>query len=127
MRANHPITTIGFDADDTLWQNEQFFRLTEERFASLLADYAEQDHLTERLLDAERRNLQIYGFGIKGFTLSMIETALEVTEGRAPAHVIQAILDAGREMLAHPVETLPDVRETLERISGVVELVETLE
>ncbi|WP_420959966.1 HAD family hydrolase [Brucella sp. IR073] len=117
------ITTIGFDADDTLWQNEQFFRLTEERFASFLADYAEKDHLTERLLEAERRNLQIYGFGIKGFTLSMIETALEVTEGRAPAHVIQAILDAGREMLAHPVETLPDVRETLERLAGNYRLV----
>ncbi|MDH5798896.1 MAG: HAD family hydrolase, partial [Paracoccaceae bacterium] len=74
------LTTIGFDADDTLWQNEQIFRITQERFASLLADYAEADHLSERLLAAEKRNLGHYGFGIKGFVLSMIETAIEVTE-----------------------------------------------
>lgn len=112
------LTTIGFDADDTLWQNERFFRLTEQRFAQLLGDHAEPDHLSERLLEAERRNLSHYGFGIKGFTLSMIETAIEVTEGRVPASIIEQILAAGREMLSHPVETLPGARETLERIAG---------
>ena len=117
------LTTIGFDADDTLWQNEQFFRLTERRFAELLADYAEPGDLVERLLQAERKNLAAYGFGIKGFTLSMIETAIEVTEGRAPANVIQAILEAGRDMLSHPVETLPHVRETLETLAGGFRLV----
>ena len=117
------LTTIGFDADDTLWQNEQFFRLTERRFAELLADYAAPEHLVERLLQAERRNLAAYGFGIKGFTLSMIETAIEVTEGRAPANVIRAILETGREMLSHPVETLPHVRETLEALAGDYRLV----
>ncbi|MBX3572107.1 MAG: HAD family hydrolase [Mesorhizobium sp.] len=117
------LTTIGFDADDTLWQNEQFFRLTERRFAELLTDYAEPGHLVERLLAAERKNLAAYGFGIKGFTLSMIETAIEVTEGRAPASVIQAILVTGREMLSHPVETLPHVCETLEALSGDYRLV----
>ena len=111
------LTTIGFDADDTLWQNEQFFRMTEARFAELLADFAEADHLTERLIEAEKRNLARYGFGIKGFTLSMIETAIEVTEGRVPARVIGEILEAGREMLVHPVETLPHVTETLERLA----------
>ena len=117
------LTTIGFDADDTLWQNEQFFRLTERRFAELLADYAAPEHLVERLLQAERKNLAAYGFGIKGFTLSMIETAIEVTEGRAPANVIRAILETGREMLSHPVETLPHVRETLEALAGDYRLV----
>ncbi|MCR5857170.1 HAD family hydrolase [Mesorhizobium sp. J428] len=117
------LTTIGFDADDTLWQNEQFFRLTERRFAELLSDYAAHDHLTERLLAAEKKNLAAYGFGIKGFTLSMIETAIEVTEGRAPANVISAILEAGREMLSHPVETLPGARETLEALAGDYRLV----
>ena len=86
------LTTIGFDADDTLWQNEQFFQITQERFAQLLADYAESDHLAERLLAAERRNLGHYGFGIKGFVLSMIETAIEVTEDRVPARVIRALI-----------------------------------
>ena len=117
------LTTIGFDADDTLWQNEQFFRMSEARFAELLADHAEPAHLQERLLEAEKKNLGHYGFGIKGFTLSMIETAIEVTEGRVPAPTIGAILDVGREMLRHPVETLPHVRETLERLAGDYRLV----
>jgi putative hydrolase of the HAD superfamily len=112
------LTTIGFDADDTLWQNEQFFRLSEKRFAELLADHAEPEQLGARLLDVEKRNLARYGFGIKGFTLSMVETAIEVTDGRVPAATIQQILDVGREMLVHPVETLPGVRETLEALSG---------
>src|SRR5689334_7815615 len=123
--SSHPpsLTTLGFDADDTLWQNEHFYRMTEKRFAALLAGYAEADHLSARLLEAERRNLQHYGFGIKGFTLSMIETAIEVTEGRVPASVIQEILEAGREMLSHPVETLPHVREVLEQVAGNYRLI----
>ena len=107
------LTTIGFDADDTLWQNEQFYRLTETHFTDLLSDYAEGKVVSERLLAAEKRNLQHYGFGIKGFTLSMIETAIEITEGNVPASVIAQILDTGRDLLSHPVETLPEVRETL--------------
>lgn len=112
------LCTIGFDADDTLWQNEQFFRMTQERFAALLADYAERDHLTERLLAAERRNLGHYGFGIKGFVLSMIETAIEVTEERVPATVIRELVEAGREMLSHPIELLPFARETVAAVSA---------
>lgn len=104
------ITTIGFDADDTLWQNETFFRLTQDRFEALLSDHAPPGDLAARLLAAERRNLGHYGFGIKGFVLSMIETAIEVTEGRVPAPVIAEIMEAGREMLRHPVELLPHAR-----------------
>lgn len=107
------ITTIGFDADDTLWQNEQFYRFTEQRFTDLLAEHGSHEVISARLLAAERRNLNFYGFGIKGFTLSMIETALEVTAGTVSPAVIKAILDNGREMLHHPVELLPDVAETL--------------
>jgi putative hydrolase of the HAD superfamily len=119
MASTRPVVTaVGFDADDTLWQNETFYRLTQERFAGLLADHADAEALPGRLLEAERRNLQVYGFGIKGFVLSMIETAIEVTEGRVPAPVIDEILKAGRDMLAHPVETLPHARETLEALSG---------
>lgn len=112
------LTAIGFDADDTLWQNEQFYRLTEKRFTALLADYAEADDLSSRLLEAEKRNLKAYGFGIKGFTLSMIETAIEVTEGRVPSSVIHQIVDAGRDLLSHPVEPLPHARATLEQLAG---------
>lgn len=113
-----PLSIIGFDADDTLWQNEQFYRLTEAHFHGLLADYAEGSHISERLLEAEKRNLAHYGFGIKGFTLSMIETALEITEGRVPSKVIGDILAIGRDLLSHPVECLPHARETLEALAG---------
>jgi putative hydrolase of the HAD superfamily len=115
--------TFGFDADDTLWHNERFFRLTQDHFASLLADHAERPALMRRLVAAERRNLGQYGFGIKGFTLSMIETAIEVTEGRVPAAVIAEILAAGREMLGHPVELLPHAREAIESLKGAGEIV----
>jgi putative hydrolase of the HAD superfamily len=107
------LTTVGFDADDTLWHTERVFRDTQGRFADLLADYADPDHLAERLLAAERRNIGQYGYGIKGFVLSMIETAIEITDQRVPAHVIATLLDAGREMLAHPVELLPHAREAV--------------
>ena len=118
MSSASSITTIGFDADDTLWQNESFFRLTQDRFTALLADYAEPDHLHDRLLAAERRNLGHYGFGVKGFTLSMIETAIEVTEGRVPARVISDIIASGREMLEHPIELLPHAQTAVEALAA---------
>lgn len=116
------ITTIGFDADDTLWQNEAFFRMTHERFALLLSD-SDPALLTERLEAAERRNLGHYGFGIKGFMLSMIETAIEVTEGRVSTLVISEIMDAGRDMLRHPIHLLPFARETVTALSDQHRLV----
>jgi putative hydrolase of the HAD superfamily len=117
------LTTIGFDADDTLWHNERFFRLTQDRFAALLADYAAPAHLEERLLAAERRNLGHYGFGIKGFVLSMIETAIEATDEKVPARVIAQLIRAGHEMLAHPIELLPGAREAVETLAGAYRLV----
>ncbi|MSU91589.1 HAD family hydrolase [Rhodobacteraceae bacterium 2CG4] len=111
------ITTIGFDADDTLWQNEQFFRITQDRFQALLADHADPAHLAERLLAAERRNLAHYGFGVKGFTLSMLETAIEITERRVPASILAEILEAGRELHAHPIEMLPDAADVVARMA----------
>ena len=107
------LTTIGFDADDTLWHNEKHFHFTQSMFFELLKDHAAADHINERLLQAEKKNLGFYGFGIKGFTLSMIETAIEVTEGKVPARTLQTILDAGRDMLHQPVELLPQVQKTL--------------
>jgi len=115
--------TIGFDADDTLWHNERFFRATEERFLDLLAEHMEGPDLKARLLDAERRNLGLYGFGIKGFVLSMIETAIEATEARVPAAAIGEILAMGRDMLAHPIELLPHAREAVEAAARMGEVV----
>ena len=112
------LTTIGFDADDTLWHNERYFALSHDRFAELLAEHSDRDPLMERLLEAERRNLPHYGYGIKGFTLSMIETAIEVTGGRVPASVISDLLAAGRDMLAHPIELLPHVEDVLDKLTG---------
>ncbi len=117
------LTTIGFDADDTLWENEEFFRLTEARFSELLSDYADRDHLAEKLLQAEWRNLGHYGFGIKGFMLSMIETAIEVTDERVPASVISEIIAAGQEMLRHPIHLLPHARDAIAALAPHFNLV----
>lgn len=115
----HTLDFLAFDADDTLWHNENFFAATQDRLVSLLAPYAPEGiDLKERLDDVERRNLAHFGYGVKGFTLSMIETAVDVTEGRVPAALITAILEFGKEMMAHPVELLPGVAETLEELAG---------
>ncbi|PCJ95805.1 MAG: HAD family hydrolase [Hyphomicrobiales bacterium] len=111
------IETIGLDADDTLWHNERFFKTTQAHFKQLLSGFVDQDVLEEQLLDAETRNLELYGFGVKSFTLSMIETAIEVTGGKLSGHIIQEILDVGREMLSHPIELLPHARTTIESLT----------
>ena len=111
------VLTVGLDADDTLWHNETFFKLTQAHFQDLLSDFADVDHLAERLLEAEKRNIHHYGFGIKGFVLSMIETAIEVTDKRVPAYVIAQILEAGQEMLVHPVDLLEGVQEAVETLA----------
>ncbi|KQS53906.1 HAD family hydrolase [Brevundimonas sp. Leaf363] len=118
-----PVTTVGLDADDTLWHNETIFRLTHDRFVGLLADHGDRAVLEARLAEVEGRNLRLYGYGVKGFTLSMIETAMELTGGEAPPHVVREILAAGREMLAHPVEPLAGVDEALAKLSERYRLV----
>jgi putative hydrolase of the HAD superfamily len=117
------LTTIGFDADDTLWHHERFFQLTQQRFSELLREYADPHHLSEHLLAAERRNVPHYGFGVKGFTLSMIETAIDVTDGKVPGHVIGQVLDAGREMLRHPIEQMPHAEATLKALGETHRLI----
>ncbi|HZZ70272.1 MAG TPA: HAD family hydrolase [Phenylobacterium sp.] len=117
------ITTVGLDADDTLWHNETIFRLTQDRFRALMAQVAEPAVLDARLAAVERRNLKLYGYGVKGFTLSLIETAMELTGGEAPGRIVADILAAGREMLAHPVEPLPGVPQALAELSQGYRLV----
>jgi putative hydrolase of the HAD superfamily len=114
---------IGIDADDTLWHNEPVFRLTHARFNTLLADFADAETLEAHLAAVERRNLATYGYGAKGFTLSMIETALEVSGGKAPAAAINEILSFGREMMTHPHEPLPGVDAALKELADRAPLV----
>lgn len=111
-----PITAIGLDADDTLWHSENHFAVTEQRFADLVGPWIEGEQAARRLLDRERANLATFGYGVKGFTLSMIETAVEVSNGRVSAEAIQQIVDWGKEMLDHPVELLAGVAETIEQL-----------
>lgn len=108
-----PITAVGFDADDTLWHNESLYHMTQEKYRTLLARYHDAEWIDRKLYETEMRNLQRFGYGIKGFTLSMIETAIELTQGRVPAADIQQIINNAKEMMAAPVELLPCVRETL--------------
>lgn len=118
----HPTWTVAFDADDTLWHNERGFQMTQTRFAEMLADWSDPDTLMQRLLAAERRNLSVYGFGVKGFVLSMIETAIEVTNNNVPAQVISELLAMGRTMLADPVEVLNGVQSAIEAIKPYAEI-----
>ena len=107
------LDVIGFDADDTLWENETFYRMTQAKFADLLADFADPDHLDNHLVALERRNLKLHGYGIKGFTLSLIETAIEVTDGRVPTSIIQEILKNGQELLTHPLDLIDGVQDVV--------------
>ena len=110
--------TIAFDGDDTLWHNEDQFRISQDQFRSLLGAHVALDLATvdDRLLETERRNLALYGYGVKSFVLSMIETAIELTGGAIPASDIRILLQRGQEMLAHPIELLGSVRETIETL-----------
>ena len=111
------IKTIAFDADDTLWVNETYFRDTEERFASLLERFETKNKIDQELFKKEMQNLPVYGYGIKGFMLSMIELAIELSNGSVSPEVLQEILVMGKEMIAHPVELLPHIKEVLEKLS----------
>ncbi len=107
------IRIIGFDADDTLWRNEDIFERAHERYRALLAKYHPAAEVDRVLFDTEMRNLALYGYGVKGFMLSCVETAIRLTEGRITSGEIAEILATGREMLAHPVELLAGVAEVV--------------
>ncbi|MBL8555662.1 MAG: HAD family hydrolase [Phenylobacterium sp.] len=117
------ITTVGLDADDTLWHNETIFRLTQDRLREMLADFADHEVTTAKLAEIEKRNLRLYGYGVKGFTLSAIETVMELTGGDPPGRLIAEILATGRDMLAHPVEPLSGVDEALHDLADGYRLV----
>ena len=107
---------IAFDADDTLWHNESYYHLTQEKFSSLLSPYVESEQVYDALYATEMRNLKIFGYGAKGFALSMIETAIELTHGRVGGAEIQEIINAVKRMLTNDIQLLDGVEETLAKL-----------
>ncbi len=111
------IKVIGFDADDTLWVNETYFRDAELEFAKLLAKYETANKIDQELFKMEMNNLPLYGYGVKGFVLSMVEMALELSNNEVSNSTINAILNIGKDMLNKPVELLEGVEFTLKTLS----------
>lgn len=116
MAYNH-IKVIAFDADDTLWVNETYFRDVEHKFAQLLSAYETENTIDQELFKMEMKNLSIYGYGIKGFVLSMIESAIELSNGKISNQVLSEIIGLGKDMIEKPVELLDGIEEVLEKLS----------
>ena len=114
---------IAFDADDTLWHNEPYFDQAQERFCVLFQDYASSQEILGLILNHQIKNLPLYGFGIKAFTLSMIESALELTNHKISGQNIQKVIQIGKDLLQKPVELLPNVTEVLEQLKGSHKLI----
>lgn len=117
------IKVISFDADDTLWVNETYFREAEGKFAKLLSKYETENKIDQELFKTEIKNLSLYGYGIKGFVLSMVESALELSNNKIPQDKIEAILNIGKEMLDKPIELLEGVEEVLQSLQGKYKLI----
>ncbi|WP_298763593.1 HAD family hydrolase [uncultured Polaribacter sp.] len=117
------IKVIAFDADDTLWVNETYFREAEEEFAVLLSKYETKNKIDQELFKTEIKNLSIYGYGIKGFVLSMVECALEISNYNLPQTTINKILNIGKAMLAKPIVLLDGVEEVLQKLQGKYKLI----
>ncbi|MFP2997657.1 HAD family hydrolase [Spongiivirga sp. MCCC 1A20706] len=117
------VEVIGFDADDTLWVNETYFREAEEAFATLLSQYETPNKIDQELFKMEMKNLPLYGYGVKGFMLSMVEMALELSNDTVSNETIGAILNIGKEMIEKPVELLEGVEEVLKALSPKYKLI----
>ena len=114
---------IAFDADDTLWHNEPYFDEAQARFCALFQDFASSQEILGLILNHQVKNLPLYGFGIKAFTLSMIETALKITQNNITGTGIEKIITIGKDLLEKPVELLPNVEEVLQELQGKYKLV----
>jgi len=117
------VSVIGFDADDTLWVNETYFREVEDKFANILEDYEVNDRAVQELFKVEIRNLGRYGYGVKGFVLSMIECALDLSNHTLPQTSISEIINLGKEMIEYPIELLPDVVDVISRLKDEYRLI----
>ena len=116
------VRVVGFDGDDTLWHSETRFHVTQAEYRELLGRHVPGVDVDTRLAETEMKNLGIYGYGVKSFTLSMLETAIELTEGRIPSRDLQVILGWGKRMLMEPTELLDHVEQTLKQIAGRYDL-----
>jgi putative hydrolase of the HAD superfamily len=114
---------IAFDADDTLWHNEPYFDEAQAKFCELFADYASNQEILQLILSYQVKNLPLYGFGIKAFVLSMIESALELTNHKISGNGIEKIIKIGKDLLQKPVELLPEVEDVLQQLKGKYKLV----
>ena len=117
------VKVIGFDADDTLWHNEAYFLEAQERFWGLMEDFLPQHTTSRELMQTEIQNIDLYGYGIKAFILSMVETAIRISEGTITTKVIEQIIGYGKDMLAKPVELIDDVEAVLSALEGRYRLV----
>ncbi len=117
------IKVIAFDADDTLWVNETFFRKAEEEFCELLKEYMPKEEANTLLFDVEMKNLPLYGYGIKPFTLSLIEAAITISNGKTTIDLVQKLIDKGKQMLQEPVELIDGIDKTLAQLSKKYRLV----
>jgi putative hydrolase of the HAD superfamily len=117
------IKVIGFDADDTLWVNEPYFRETEMKFCKLLTNGMSLDEVTQELFAVEIANIPLYGYGTKAFILSMLETGLKITDGNLPPDKVKAILELGKEQINKPVELIDGVEHTLQTLFGKYRLI----
>ncbi len=117
------VKVIGFDADDTLWVNETYFREAEETFASLLDGFETKNKIDQELFKMEMKNLELYGYGIKGFMLSMVESALELSNNTVSQATITELLNLGKKMISHPVELLEGVKEVLDGLGDKYRLI----
>lgn len=123
MKDYSTIRTIGFDADDTLWVNETYFRETEDKFAELLQEFETKNKIDNELYAKEMKNLRLYGYGVKGFMLSMLETAIELSSGQVNNQTLLKIIAMGKQMIAKPVEILEGVQETLQYLAPKYRLI----
>ncbi|MEQ1514630.1 MAG: HAD family hydrolase [Lysobacteraceae bacterium] len=111
------IRLVGFDADDTLWRSEDYYRDAQTEFERIVGTYVDLEDAHDRLYEVEKRNIALFGYGAKGMTLSMIEAAVEITESRISAHDVHRIVELGKSVLQHPVELLPGIVDAVENIS----------
>ncbi|MFA8343113.1 MAG: HAD family hydrolase, partial [Rhodothermaceae bacterium] len=117
------IKIIGFDADDTLWVNEPVYHRAEDKLKKILSNYINDCDIESEQYKTEVKNIKLFGYGVKGFTLSMIETATRLTEGRITSTEIMKIIDLGKEMLQTPIELIDDVESVLQELSGNYKLI----